>query len=317
MAAITDLSKPSRFLRRRSPLSSYPLCASFPLSRTIPEEGGLMDLTHSPLRAPGDGGPGFCYDSDRDLFRGAGDLLDGPLLVALDSNIIFDLEKHGPAILEQETPPAIDPRLGHELLALGHIIDLWMMRDIRFIVVPRTREDFRRPPSADRMSERERTFQQIEYALTFQVGDWEDSRSRLGDVRPTSPPVDQVIDGVSELDALMLRSAWDAGVDIFLTRDEKVLSACGSAAAPMPLVASPSMLRDRLGRLGDDLVFLGMIEHADCHWSFGFPMGDTGKWVPLFEAMSSEAGKPVREVGVNPCRYAQRHAPARRLHSPG
>lgn len=246
-----------------------------------------MDLTLNPLRASGDGGPGFCYEADRDLFRGAGSLSDGPLLVALDSNIIFDLEKHGPAILEQETVTGTDARLSHELIALGHIIDLWMMRDIRFIVVPRTREDYRRPPSADRLSERERTFQRIEHALTFQVGDWEDSGLRFGAARSSTPSVDQVIGAVSELDSLMLRSAWDAGVDVFLTRDEKVLNVCGSAAAPMPLVASPSTLRDRLGLLGDDLMFLGMIDHADCQWSFGFPMGDTGKWVPLFEAMSS------------------------------
>lgn len=246
-----------------------------------------MDLTLNPLRAYGDGGPGFCYEADPDLFRGAGSLLDGPLLVALDSNIIFDLEKYGPAILDQEEVSGIDARLGIELLALGEIIDLWMMRDIRFIMVPRTREDFRRPPSADRMTERERTFQRIESALTFQVGDWEGSDSRFGGSRASTPSVDDIIGGVSELDALMLRSAWDAGVDVFLTRDEKVLSTCGQAAAPMPLVASPSTLRDRLGALGDDLMFLGMVDHADCQWSFGFPMGDTGKWVPLFEAMSS------------------------------
>jgi hypothetical protein len=241
----------------------------------------------NPLRALGDGGPGFCYDADRDLFRGVGRLIDGPLLVALDSNIIYDLEEHGEAILEQEEVLGIEAEHAENLLALGQIIDLWMMRDIRFIVVPRTRSDYRRPPPDDRMRQRELTFQRIEYALTFQVGDREDSDGRFVGARPATQYVDELIHRASELDALMLRSAWDAGVDVFLTRDEKVLRACSPSRAPFPLVASPTVLRDRFAALGGDPMFPGMIAHADCQWSLGLPVGDTGKWVPLFEAMSS------------------------------
>lgn len=244
-----------------------------------------MDLALNPLRALGDGGPGFCYESDRDLFRGAGSLNDGPLLVALDSNIIFDLEEHGEAILELEDTPGVDRSLAEELLAVGQIIDVWMARDIRFIVVPRTRNDFRRAPSEERMRQREATFRRIELALTFQAGDWEDAGARFRGERPSSPAVDSLIELAPDLDALMLRSAWNAGVDVFLTRDVQVLRACGHAGAPLPLIVSPTGLRNRLDSLGNDLLFLGMTDHAGCQWSGGLPIGDMGKWVPLFEAM--------------------------------
>ncbi|MDU0366881.1 hypothetical protein RWH45_06610 [Microbacterium sp. KSW4-17] len=244
-----------------------------------------LNLDANPLRAPGDGGPGFCYPSDADLFRGAGSLADGPLLIALDSNIILDLEQHGTAILNQEQVDGIDSELQAELAALGAILDLWMVRDIRFIVLPRTRDDYRKPPPPARMKEREQLFEQIEAALTFQTGDWGQEHERFVGAREMAPEASELIDSVSPLDGRMLTSAWNAGVDVFLTRDAKVLAACEDSEPPFPAVLAPSGLVNRLSTLGEDLFFLGQVEHPGCVWAFGMPFGDTGKWVPLYEAM--------------------------------
>lgn len=190
------------------------------------------------------------------------------------------------AILEQEDVEGVDAERGRQLTALGQIIDLWMMRDVRFVVVPRTRSDFRRLPSDVRMRQRERTFERIESALTFQLGDWEDTSGRFAGGRSLTSAAHDVIGAASTLDALMLRSAWDCAVDVFLTSDLKLLNACSHAAAPFPLISSPSGLADRLAMLGTDPMFIGMVDHEDCRWDFGFLLGDTGKWVTLFEAMS-------------------------------
>ncbi|PVW04774.1 hypothetical protein DEA06_08345 [Microbacterium sp. Gd 4-13] len=244
-----------------------------------------LDLDGNPLRAPGDGGPGFCYLSDADLFRGAGSLEDGPFLIALDSNIILDLEQHGTAILEREEADGINAEHQQELAALGAILDLWMVRDIRFVVVPRTRVDYRKAPSPSRMVERERMFEHIEAALTFQTGDWGREDERFGGARAMPPVAARLIDSVSPLDGRMLTSAWNAGVDVFLTRDARLLAACQDGEPPFPAVLAPTGLVNRLAQLGEDPFFLGQVEHPSCAWAFGMPFGDTGKWVSLYEAM--------------------------------
>ncbi|WP_449407120.1 hypothetical protein [Microbacterium maritypicum] len=245
-----------------------------------------MDLMSNPLRAAGDGGLGFCYGSDPDLFRGCGALEDGPLLIALDSNIIFDLEDHGAAILDGEEIIGVDAKLQAQLGALGQILELWLLRDIRFIVVPRTRLDYRKEPSVERVASRERTFRRIEAAVTFQADDWGDEHRRFLGERPATAAVEEAIARVSILDGLMLRSAWDAGVDVFLTRDDTVLAAVADSPPSFPLVLDPAGLMGHLSSMGSNAFDLGTVEHAGCRWAVGVPFGDSGKWVPLFEALS-------------------------------
>jgi len=237
------------------------------------------------LRRPGEGGPGFCYESDPDLFRGATSLVDGPLLIGLDSNIIYDFEAHGLQILEQTETEGIDELRRRELDALGELINLWLVRDIRFIVVPRIRGDFRKLPSPSRQVERERLLRRIEQALTFQLDDWGREAERFGGDRPLPPGTERALAKVSSLDALMLRSAWNSGVDVFLTRDHKVHTIEASLPAPFPMILSPSQLVSRIHKMRGDLFSLGQIAHDGCTWRDSFPMGDTGKWVPLLEAL--------------------------------
>lgn len=245
-----------------------------------------MDLTSNPLRVSGDGGLGFCYFSDLELFAGRGALEDGPLLIALDSNIIFDLEGYGTAIIDGHEIPGIDARLRAELDALGQILELWFLRDVRFIVVPRTRLDFHKQPSPERLASRERTFQRIESSLTFQAEDWGAEQLRFPPGSPTTPDADDMFRRVSPLDGLMLRSAWEAGVDVFMTRDKRILSAAGRAPEAFPVLLSPTALVARLVSMGSDPLTLGTVDHRGCRWAAGVPFGDSGKWGPLLEALS-------------------------------
>jgi hypothetical protein len=84
----------------------------------------------------------------------------------------------------------------------------------------------------------------------------------------------------------MLWSAWDSGADVFLTRDMRVLDVAGGAAQPFPAALTPSQLATRLSALGQNLLFLGQVQHPDCRWASGLPFGDMGKWSALLEALS-------------------------------
>lgn len=249
----------------------------------------MSALEDNPLRTLGDGGPGFCYVANRDLYRGSGSLVDGPMLVGLDSNILFDLEKHGLALIEDELPDDLSDNELQELEGLQQVLDLWMVRDLRFIVVSRTRADFKRSPTAARLAERDQLFSRIEATLAFQLDGWGEAAEGAAWDRLPSAEAHAAFERIpSELDQLMVRSAWEAGVDIFVTRDLAVLKAQRDVPADYPLVLSPSGLAERLDGLGDDPFFLGMVDHEDCLWSHGLMFGDTGRWVTLFEAFSDD-----------------------------
>ena len=240
----------------------------------------------NPLRSPGDGGVGYCYDSDRDLFRGSGALSDGPMLLGLDSNIIFDLEDYGLLLIDGEDPDGVDCETQIELDGLRDLLELWFMRDIRFVVLPPTRTDFKREPPEARMLEREKLFGRIEEALIFQLQDWGADHARFAWTRPPHAQAADVIAQVpSELDRAMVHSAWSGGIDVFVTRDRQLLDTLAETPVGFPNVWSPSTLTQRLGQLPGYL-FPGTLDHDGCIWSGGMPFGDTGKWSTLIEAFS-------------------------------
>lgn len=239
------------------------------------------------LRDPGDGGQGYCYDFDRQLFAGSEGLVDGPLLIALDSNVLFDLEELGRHLIDDDLPSPVGGERRMQLEALGRLLETWLMRDIRFVVVPATRDDFRKSPPESRLREREHLFSSIEEALTFQLDDWGNEAERHVPWREPDAEADSALARVpDDLDRLMIQSAWECGSDVFLTVDTRLLAAMRTVPPGFPNVWSPTQLVAHLLNSDAEPHWLtsGTIPHEDCRWVGGLPFGDTGKWVRLFEA---------------------------------
>ncbi len=226
-----------------------------------------------------DGGVGFCHEAVPDLLPPG---YHGPLVVALDSNVLIDLQEHGAELLNAEEI-RVHAAYEEELLALGSIVDIWMLRDIRFIVTPRSRTDAKRlserflatrGPAVDALAE----------SLAFQYGDWtasapsESAMLGLGSV--TGIP-----DGA---DRDLLLEAQGVGAHVFLTRDEQVLTAA-SVEGPVLRILRPTDLADELILGGVELFAGGQCLAEDCPYAaFSLPAPDLGKWgglLSLFEEL--------------------------------
>lgn len=226
-----------------------------------------------------DGGFGFCHEAVPALLPPG---YHGPLVVALDSNVLIDLQEHGAELLNAEeigVPAAYE----EELLALGSIVDIWMLRDIRFIVTPRSRTDAKRL-SERFLATREPAVDALAQSLAFQYGDWtasapsESSLLALGSVTG--------IPGGADRDLLL--EAQAVGAHVFLTRDEQVLTAA-SVEGPVLRILRPTDLADELILGGVELFAGGQCLAEDCPYAaFSLPAPDLGKWgglLSLFEEL--------------------------------
>jgi len=255
-------------------------------------------MTNNIMREPAYGsGPGFCYDVDRSLFRSYKD--DGPLVVAIDSNIVLDTMLYGANMINNEPyPPVVDATYGKQLDAWALVIDTWMIRDIRLVVLPGMRNDNRREISDERRAVRERRLLGIESALTFQLNDWSNESRRFMNPQPVDPSVEASIRGVlSPLDANLVLQAMQHQVDVFLTRDNRVVKRMNSLGfTEIPNVMRPTGLAralEKVGVIGSsnavDIFSGGHIKHRGCIYADGMLMGDSAKWIPLLEAMNDSA----------------------------
>lgn len=247
----------------------------------------MTELADNPLREVAEGGVGYCYDFDRTLFPGAGELVDGPLLVALDSNVIFDLESHGAALINDQEIVGIGPKHLRRLEAIGALVEAWFTRDIRFVLLPNTWMDFQKIPSPDRMRGRSQVFEAIEEALSFQVQDWGRESERFAWERPPDSAAAATIERVTDpLDRSMLSGAWLAGVDVFVTSDETLRKRVADVPSGFPNVWSPVQLESHLPVGGPTFLSGGTIDHTGCLWSGDFIIGDLGKIGRLLEVLN-------------------------------
>jgi hypothetical protein len=246
-----------------------------------------VTLADNPLRAIAEGGVGYCYDFDRSLFVGAGELIDGPLLLGLDSNVIFDLERHGSVLLEPDEP-IVGADAAHipDLHAIGDLMEEWFIRDIRFVLLPSTWTDYKRPPSSIQMRARTAMFTAIEEALSFQLQDWGDEHHRFRWQRPEDPIAAEVVSRVPDpLDRGMIESAWRAAVDVFVTSDARLRKRVGETPPGFPNVWSPRELVKRLPTPGLSFLSSGTIDHPGCPWEGDIIMGDMGRMSRLLEVL--------------------------------
>lgn len=219
-----------------------------------------------------DGGVGFCQAALPALLPPG---YHGPLVVALDSHVLIDLQQHGAELLNGEDV-GVQADYEEELLALGSIVDIWMLRDIRFIVTPRSRTD------AKRLSERflatgGPAVEALAQSLAFQHGDWNVPAPSDGSL----PPLGSVTGIPDGADRDLLVEAQAVGAHVFLTRDERVLTAA-SVEGPALRIRRPTDLADELVLGGVQLFAGGQCLAEDCpHAAFSIPAPDLGKWSGL------------------------------------
>jgi hypothetical protein len=222
-----------------------------------------------------EGGPGFCGAVLRGLLP---DDYHGPLVVALDSNILIDLQQHGETLLEGEgiEELGLPDDYAYELSALSDLLNLWLLHDIRFIVTPTSLTDAKKPNS-NFLAGRGPTVQALADALAFQYGDWAvDPPSanevvRLGDESglPDSADRDLVLE------------AQGVGAHLFITRDVRLLERVQVTGPPLH-VSLPSTLANFLIQAGVAAFGGGTCGAQDCPYADGMPAPDVGKWQPLF-----------------------------------
>jgi hypothetical protein len=224
-------------------------------------------------------GPHFVYHAAPDLFlgrRGA-----GPLEIAWDTNILLDYLEHGSALWEGQDPEVRDEEYFAELEALGIIINLWMRRDIRFRILPRSIDDAKRGLSAARRSSRARAVDEVSAALALDV--WGDLRSVAA-----SPPLDllphksqeaRLVESLPKgADADLVRRAWRLGVHVFLTRDAGILRRAADVRPLGLLIASPLDLLEQLTACG---ALLAILRPETVYW----PLPDLQRAAHLIRAL--------------------------------
>lgn len=218
-----------------------------------------------------DGGVGFCHAAVPDLLPIG---YHGPLVVALDSNLLIALQQYGHEMLNDEIS-VTEERYAEELESLGTLLKLWMLRDIRFVVTPRARRsDARRsvPGFAaliDGLAE----------SLAFQVGDWTVAAPSSG---PKLVPVGEELGLPDSADRDLVLEAQSPGVHVFLTRDRRVLRRT-NLTGPAMRVLAPSEVADELVVAGVSPFAGGICSEPSCpNRDPDIPAPDIGKWGGLF-----------------------------------
>lgn len=219
--------------------------------------------------ATADGGLGFCHAATPELLPFG---YHGPLVIAFDSNVLIDLQQHG-AKLINDADLEVGDGYEEQLMALGTILDIWMLRDIRFIVTPRSRTDAKRLSKLF-LATREPAIDALADSLAFQFGDW-----------TVAPPSDRrvaPVGGVTGIpkgaDMDLLVEAQAVGAHVFLTRDERVLTSA-VLTGPALRIMGPTEVADELVCTGTNLFEGGLCLTNDCPYAkFSLPVPDLGKW---------------------------------------
>jgi len=236
------------------------------------------------------GGTGFCYGYMPQLF--SGEQGHGPLLLAWDSNILIDLQEHGSQLINGEHTGVDEPKYAAELDALGRLLDLWLLRDIRFVLSPRATTDAKAKADGARVQRKRAAIDNLAAALTFQVEDWGEERLRFEDLDPRDSSfrlADIEVDAVTHrfpegADRELVNEAIRAGLHVFLTRDQRVWKARSTLAGVQLKIMKPTELMASLDALGVQTLSGGVYAHPDCPYVDPLPAGDIGKWAGLLAA---------------------------------
>ena len=165
-------------------------------------------------------GPGFDYVDSPYLFgtrRGY-----GPLHIVWDTNLLIDYFRYGKAFWEFGQVPA---RADDELGAFQILTALWVVRDIRFHVLPRVMLDAKTQLSPERRAQRVNAIERFAAALQL-VGTDPRSRITLDGllVLPESERIRALRRIPHLLDRNLIADTIGLGAHVFLTNERKLLA---------------------------------------------------------------------------------------------
>lgn len=219
------------------------------------------------------GGMGFCHAALPGLLPGG---YHGPLVVALDSNVLIDIQQHG-GVLINGTVPDVDDAYGADLAGLADLLNLWLLRDIRFVLTPRSLTDAKKVTDSF-LGRRLPSVDAIAASLAFQLGDWTVSPPSAGDA-PVPIGAETGLPHGADRDLVL--EAQAVGAHTFLTRDRLVLERV-RLTRPTMSVIPPRRLADELVGAGVTPFFGGACCASDCPYGDGsMPAPDMGKWSGL------------------------------------
>ena len=109
-------------------------------------------------------GPEFVYDSASAIFGGRSGR--GPLFIAWDTNLLLDYFNFGSSLWQgRDLPDELGAEYTGELEGLQFLVALWVLRDIRFVILPATVTDAKRKLSQERRVSRLNAFREFTSAL--------------------------------------------------------------------------------------------------------------------------------------------------------
>lgn len=212
-------------------------------SRKLRESFEPPALTFAPV------GPGFDYGACPDLFAGRSGY--GPLDVVLDTNLLIDYFQYGRALWQGGSLVGELGEYGEELEALQLIVAVWVIRELRFHVLPRVLVDAKRKLSRERRLERANALEGFAAALRL-VGSEADEEPASSHARSLKGNLGfrGALEQVPAEDRALVADAVELGAHTFLTRDRGVL-ACRPALRPFGLlIASPGDLLEQMAGCG-------------------------------------------------------------------
>lgn len=230
----------------------------------------------------GDGGLGFCHAAlPRLLPMG----YHGPLVVALDSNVLIDLQQYGDRLLDDD-PIDVEEGYAADLAGLSDLLDVWLLRDIRFLVTPRSLTDAKRLDHRF-LDRRLPAVVAIADSLAFQTNDWSAPMIALSaDSTTVKAGLETGLPHGADRDLVL--EAQAVGAHAFLTRDQLVLNRV-SLSGPAMAVVAPKTLAAELLNAGVQPFDGGTCDMVECPYqNWPLPAPDMGKWGPLMSILEGE-----------------------------
>lgn len=244
-------------------------------------EDMLQQVRNYPPNVPPPEGPHFVYDTARNLFLGRRG--SGPLFVVWDTNLLIDYFTYGSLLWRGEPlPESLGDGYGAELEGLQLILGLWVLRDIRFVILPDTIDDAKKQLLPERRHSRINAFQEFASALRLVADDHSeaDRPSRDGLLILPDAELERVLSKVpAGYDRKLVSAAHRSAAHVFLTGDRRVLRNRDALRPFGLLLASPLDLLEALFECG---AFHCLLAPQFACW----PLPDQQRIGHLIEALS-------------------------------